>query len=156
MTDVPYTEDDLIAEAARQHRTLTEDPDFMGVGEMMDGEEIESTKPAPERAEAEYPTIGERGPYWEEALDEEQYDAVQRKIHRLIVDAADTSAWAIRCGADGYEPLPTVANISVEGRPLARLHFAFPPNVAESARKDLMVALAEAAASLNLRIDKSA
>ena len=45
MTDRPYTDDDLRAEAARQHAALTEDPDFMGVGEQMQDQEIESLLP---------------------------------------------------------------------------------------------------------------
>ncbi|MGV2914464.1 hypothetical protein [Streptomyces alfalfae] len=33
MTETPYTDDDLRTEAARQHASLTDDPDFVGVGE---------------------------------------------------------------------------------------------------------------------------
>ncbi|MDX2628616.1 hypothetical protein QBA57_28750 [Streptomyces scabiei] len=55
MTDLPYTDDDLRAEAARQHVALTEDPDFMGVGEQMQGSEIESMLPPKEADGAEGP-----------------------------------------------------------------------------------------------------
>lgn len=45
MTQQPYTDADLRAEAARQLGALTEDPEFMGVGEQMNGADISSRGP---------------------------------------------------------------------------------------------------------------
>lgn len=76
MTDLPYTDTDLRAEAARQHAGLTEDPDYVGIGEQMDDE------------------------IWR-GLSEDDYDAAQRSIHDLINGAADVSEWAVNLGAAG-------------------------------------------------------
>ncbi|HWU08345.1 MAG TPA: hypothetical protein VN520_18515, partial [Streptomyces sp.] len=64
MSTTPYTDDDLRAEAARQ-RALIQDPDFMGVGEQMEG-----------------------NLRWA-ALNQEEFRQAQQKIHNLINKAAD-------------------------------------------------------------------
>ena len=110
MTDLPYTEDDLLIEAARQHVALTEDPDFGVVGEQMDDDEWRS-------------------------LSAEEFDIAQRRIHGLINAAADVSEWAIHLGADGLEPSNDHAiTIQGNGRPIARIHFAFEPDMPEEMR----------------------
>lgn len=76
MSDRPYTDDDLRAEAAHQHYNATTDPDFVGVGEQMDDETWRS-------------------------LSEDDFDAAQRSIHDLINGAADTSEWAVNLGSFG-------------------------------------------------------
>lgn len=96
MTDHAYTDDDLRAEAARQHAALTEDPDFMGVGEQMEDAAVDHTDDGdtsltwtellvPQGAGASYEAFGE----------------AQRKIHGLINGAADVSQWAVDLGAAG-------------------------------------------------------
>lgn len=94
MTDLPYTDADLYAEAARQHHALTEDPDFMGVGEQMDGRRIPSTDDG----------LGGMG--WD-GLPDDHYRAAQRRIHDLINDAADVSEWAVQLGAAGLSETVT-------------------------------------------------
>ncbi|MFJ8146006.1 hypothetical protein ACIQ6R_13130 [Streptomyces sp. NPDC096048] len=100
MTDHPYTDTDLRAEAARQHAVLTEDPDFVGVGEQMEDRHIQST------VIDEDPDFAPEGATWAGSLDPEgdgtdAYAEAQRKIHGLIQGAADVSEWAVNLGAAG-------------------------------------------------------
>ncbi|UDM00046.1 hypothetical protein [Streptomyces longhuiensis] len=126
MTDRPYTDADLRHEAARQHAGCSWDPDYMGVGEQM------SDQPCP-------PT-DEPGPglhTWGD-LTRDEFDEAQRKIHDLINDAANVSAWAVQLGADGLAP-STEHEITVDaGRPIARMHFAFEPDMPEEMRTALV------------------
>lgn len=130
--DRPYTDDDLRSEAARQHKALTEDPDFMGVGEQMDDEVIPSD---PES------TWGD--------LDEVDCDAAQNAIHDLITGAADVSEWAVRLGADGLEPDSHTLQFGVDpgdgDRPRVRLHFAFAPDTDAGTRDRFVMALSKTA-----------
>ncbi|MFK4801714.1 hypothetical protein ACI3K5_23905 [Streptomyces sp. MPA0124] len=139
MTDHPYTDDDLRAEAARQHAVLAEDPDFMGVGEQMEDATVEHTDDGdtsltwtellvPQGAGASYEAFGE----------------AQRKIHGLIQGAADVSEWAVNLGADGLEP-STEHEITLNaGRPIARIHFAFEPGMPEEMRTLLVEGIGDA------------
>ncbi|MFI0530282.1 hypothetical protein ACH3XX_09560 [Streptomyces scabiei] len=135
MTDRPYTDDDLRAEATRQHVALTEDPDFMGVGEQMQGSEIDSLLPPEEADDAE-------GPHWDEALDEDQFSDAQRRIHGLISNAADVSEWAVHLGADGLEPLPEQLTAHTDYSPWFRLHFAVRPDMPDDMRRALVEGVA--------------
>ncbi|MCF0086655.1 MULTISPECIES: hypothetical protein [unclassified Streptomyces] len=148
MTDRPYTNDDLRAEAANQHANLTEDPDFLGIGEQMHGRVIESTVVDLE------PETGEpleMGRAWHH-LSEDQFEAAQRKIHDLITGAADLSEWAVNLGADGLEPDGTL-QLGVRGpnpgdpeQPVVRLHFAFPKGMSHDDRSHLLMRLSGAMA----------
>ncbi|MER6607337.1 hypothetical protein ABT282_15845 [Streptomyces sp. NPDC000927] len=127
MTDQPYTDTDLRAEAARQHRTATEDPDFMGVGEQMEGQKIASADDL----------------QWDE-LDDEQFDTAMRGIEALITGAADTSQWAIDLGADGLEPdNEHTGTLLPDGKPIARIHYAFAPDMPEETRTALIEGVLE-------------
>jgi len=134
MTDQPYTDHDLRAEAARQHAGLTEDPDFMGVGEQLEGRYVHF-----EVVDAEHgdlmPPPGT--PRWDE-LDEDEFETAQRKIHDLIDGAADVSEWAVNLGADGLEPLPEQLTARSDNGPWFRLHFAVRPDMSEAARRALV------------------
>ncbi|MCX4827144.1 hypothetical protein OG746_26880 [Streptomyces sp. NBC_01016] len=140
MTELPYTDDDLHDEAAYQHSTLTDDPDFLGVSERMQGSEIPGLIPP---AEAD----GAEGPHWDELLDEDQFDQAHRKIHDLINDAADTSRWAIDLGADNLVP-STEHQLTLDGdhMPIARIHFAFEPHMSDEMKNGLVTGLAQAIA----------
>jgi hypothetical protein len=112
VTDRPYTDDDLRAEAACQFATLTEDPEFMCVGEGMEDSIVASTEPEGGR------TWGELLPY--KADGGEAYNAAQRKIHALINGAADVSEWAVNLGADGLtETTSLIWTCAGSGRDLA-------------------------------------
>ncbi|MFJ6073663.1 hypothetical protein ACIQFU_22950 [Streptomyces sp. NPDC093065] len=101
MTDHPYTDNDLRAEAARQHATLTDDPDLMGVGEQMEYAwvpSVETTEDGSARTWKQLLVVED------ETGDDEDYTAfgeAQRKIHDLIQGAADVSEWAVSLGAAG-------------------------------------------------------
>lgn len=122
VTNLPYTDTDLRAEAASQHAALLEDPDFGSVGEGMQDAWVSST------------LNGDDGHTWAELLPYEAdggeaYNAAQRKIHDLI-PGADVSEWAVNLGADGLQPDPHHADFGHDPNgtsPLMRLHFAFHP-----------------------------
>jgi hypothetical protein len=137
VTDLPYTDEDLRVEAATQHVSLTADPDFMGVSERMQDSPIESTTAL---------VVRPLGPTWGEALNEDQFDEAQRKIHDLIGGAADVSSWAIDLGADGLEPEDHTLSVDGDDKPLVRLHCAFHPDLDDSARASFMLGLARALA----------
>ncbi|MGW5477633.1 hypothetical protein [Streptomyces sp. NPDC004008] len=143
MTDRPYTDDDLRAEAAHQHATLTEDPDYMGVGEQMDGRYVRYEVVDPEHGGL-MPTPGV--PQWND-LDEDQFDEAQRKIHDLINGAVCLSDWAINLGADGLEPAGHTFQLGVDpgdgDRPRVRLHFAFAPDMDDDDRDRFVMELSK-------------
>ncbi|MCZ0984188.1 hypothetical protein [Streptomyces sp. x-45] len=108
MSTAPYTDDDLRAEAARQRGTLTQDPDFMGVGEQMEGDLR-----------------------WAE-LNQEQFGQAQQTIYDLINNASDLSQWAVALGADGLEPFGTLNG------PGVRILIAVRPDVPQELRGALV------------------
>lgn len=121
MTDRPYTDDDLRAEAARQHASLTEDPDFVGVGEQMQGQEV----------------TPDGGVAWDD-FREETFGAAQRSVHELITGAADVSEWAVNLGADGLQPLGEQLTAHTQDGPWFRLHFAVRPDMPDGMRRALV------------------
>lgn len=139
-TTTPYTDEDLRAEAAHQHATLTEDPDFMGVGEQMDGRFVRYEVVDPEHGGL-MPAPG--APRWND-LDEDQYGEAQREIHDLINSAPCLSDWAVQLGADGLEPTAHVITLDGDGTPLVRVHFAFAPDMPEEARDAFVQGIGQA------------
>ncbi|MGE9282301.1 hypothetical protein ACP4B2_27655 [Streptomyces rochei] len=148
-TERPYTDDDLRAEAARQHAVLTEDPDFVGVGEQMEDRHIQST------VIDEDPDFAPEGATWAGALDPEgdgtdAYAEAQRKIHNLINGAADVSEWAVNLGADGLQPDGHTLQLGTKGpaeedpdQPFVRLHFAFRPDAPAEDRDRFVMELSK-------------
>ncbi|MGW2692400.1 hypothetical protein ACWC3Y_11120 [Streptomyces sp. NPDC001296] len=122
MTDRPYTDDDLRAEATAQHAALLRDPDFMGIGEQMDDET------------------------WRD-LNEDDFEAAQRAIDNLLTHAADVSEWAINLGADGLEPTGHTFQLGVDpgdgDRPRVRVHFAFAPDMDDDDRDRFVMELSK-------------
>jgi hypothetical protein len=121
VTDRPYTDADLIAEAARQHHDLTEDPDYMGVGEQMEYQTITS---AP-------------GLTWDQ-LGDDDYDSAQEAIHDLIGSAADTSRWAVTLGAAGLTPNEPFAVRSTTGGWQVAVQVATNPEIRDDAHTRLL------------------
>ncbi|MFF6847064.1 hypothetical protein [Streptomyces antimycoticus] len=150
MTDRPYTDADLRAEAARQHKTLTEDPDFMGVGEAMEDAEVESLVPEHTARDIDGQPNDADGVTWGQLLpynhdDGNAYNVAQRKIHDLINSAADVSEWAVGLGADGLKPIDGSLNIKdSHGDYRVRLHLAFAPDMDEETRKEIVDRIADA------------
>lgn len=139
MTDKPYTDEDLRTEAAKQHKTATEDPDFMGIGEAMEDSAVQSTDDGTTSLTWAELLVPEGGSY-------EAFDEPQRKIHDLINHAADVSEWAINLGADGLEPEEHQFTLNAGPRPIIRVHFAFAPELSEEARTAFVEGLGAAAA----------
>lgn len=146
MTDRPYTDADLRAEAARQHATLTEDPDFMGVGEQMEDAWVPSVETTEDGS----------GRTWKQLLvtedgDDEDYTAfgeAQRAIHDLISSAADLSEWAVDLGVYGLQPDEHALTWSAGKQPIVRVHFAFHSDLSAEARDALVRGIGEAAAGV--------
>lgn len=117
MSDRPYTDADLRAEAARQHALSTEDPDFMGIAERMEGSKI------PSRGDVQ----------WDQLADHD-FDTAQRTIDDLLTSAADVSAWAVNLGADGLKPDERSLDTAIGDEPRLRIHFAFHPEISDEDR----------------------
>jgi hypothetical protein len=135
MTDRPYTDNDLRAEAAAQYATALRDPDFMGIGEQMEDSTVPSTED------------GDTGLTWHELLvpegggSYEAYGEAQRAIDDLLGKAADVSEWAIDIGAEGLEPLDSVLSMQTNTGPLVRIHFAVRPDMPDHMRRALVEGL---------------
>lgn len=139
MTDLPYTDDDLRYEAARQLFGAQEDPDFMGVGEQMEYAAVAHTEDGEDSLTWQQLLVPEGGGSWE------TFGEAQRKIHGLINGAADVSEWAINLGADGLEPSDEHAlTIDGDGKPLVRVHFAFEPGMPEEMRDAFVLGIGQA------------
>jgi len=136
MTDQPYTDADVMAEAARQHRSLTEDPYRPRTGDRMEYALVPSTDD------------GLGGSTWGGLLPvQAEYDAARNEIHRHLAGAADLSGWAVAMGADGLVPAEHPVNLRHQGRPVVRAHLAFPPHLTETQRDDIAEAVAEGIAA---------
>jgi hypothetical protein len=133
MTDQPYTDADLRAEAARQHAVLTEDPDFVGVGEQMEDAWVGSVETEEDGSGRTWSDLLANDGDWDGP-----YDEAQRKIHDLINGAADVSEWAVNLGADGLEPLPEQLSAQSDNGPWFRLHFAVRPDMPSDMRRALV------------------
>ncbi|MGW5175862.1 hypothetical protein ACWERY_16060 [Streptomyces sp. NPDC004082] len=135
MPDRPYTDADLRAEAARQlaaHRGR-QHPNATFAA-MLDAH-VESTRTQP----------GDTGLTWDEALECRDLSTTATAIHALIEGAADVSEWAVNLGADGLAP-STEHEITLNAgeRPIARIHFAFEPDMPEDMRTNLVEGIGDA------------
>jgi hypothetical protein len=141
VSDRLYTDDDLRTEAARQHYVATIDPDFMGIGEQMDGRFINSTLVDPDPEQGTQPITGRK---WDD-LPPEEFGKAQRAIDDLLGKAADVSDWAINLGADDLEPSADhVITIGATDKPIARIHFAFEPGMPDEMRTALVQGVGQA------------
>lgn len=105
MTNRPYTDADLRAEAARLHARAASNTD-------------DRIRPAVERK-------------WS-SLDAEVIDEACDELVSLLDKAADVSDWAVNLGADGLQPDGHHADFGEHPErpePLMRLHFAFTPDI---------------------------
>jgi hypothetical protein len=121
MTERPYTDDDLRAEAARQHAALTFDPGLLGVGAEMEEQEV----------------VPDGGVTWGDFRDE-TFEAAKQSVHALVTSAANVSEWAVALGADGLEPYDGQLTLNGDDKPFARIHFAFDPDMPEGMRMALV------------------
>jgi hypothetical protein len=134
VTDRPYTDDDLRAEAARIHRQFTAEPDEGLVGEVMESGHVPSVETSEDGSARTWPELLE--PDGEETP---EYARAQRAITDLIRGAADVSCWAVGLGADGLEPSDEhVITLGADDKPIARIHFAFEPGMDDGMRTALV------------------
>ncbi|MFD5566595.1 hypothetical protein [Streptomyces cadmiisoli] len=90
MFNLPYTNDDLRREAARQYAEIVSKPDLLEVGDEMRTRPIASTAGGkPEKATT-----------WTQLSGDEFHDA-RNEVQELLDDAADVSRWAVDLGACG-------------------------------------------------------
>jgi hypothetical protein len=150
MSDRPYTDADLRAEAARQLAAALEgdyDDDYMDddaivwrVGKRMAHETIQSRATWSSRA------------WWHSLRDEpdggEHFKQAARAIHDLLTQAADCSEWAVALGADGLKP-DGGFTIGPDGAPTVCVLFAFHPDVTGETRRQLVAQLAHTAITTN-------
>ncbi|MEV7793381.1 hypothetical protein AB0O68_15520 [Streptomyces sp. NPDC087512] len=144
MTDRPYTDDDLRAEAARQHAGLTEDPDFMGVGEAMEDAWVPSVETTEDGSARTWKQLFVVEDETGDDEDDTAYAEAQEKIHALIRSAANVSTWAVSLGADNLQPSTGHTITLNAGRPIARIHFAFEPGMPEEMRTLLVEGIGDA------------
>ncbi|MEV7470432.1 hypothetical protein AB0O20_28605 [Streptomyces kronopolitis] len=133
MSQQPYTDDDLKAEAARQHYVLTSQLNGRQVLSRMLDAPVSSTCSADGTDD---------GLTWDEALNCDQLGDPEQAITDLIRRAADVSDWAVRLGADGLEPEDHTLTVDGDDTPLVRLHLAFHPDLPDSARRAFSMRLA--------------
>lgn len=125
MSDQPYTDDDLRAEAARQLSAHGPGASRERTYAAMLDAPIESTRDT-------------GGPTWSEALDALELSTPAATINALINDAADVSEWAVHLGADGLEPLGEQLTAHTQDGPWFRLHFAVRPDMPDDMRRALV------------------
>jgi hypothetical protein len=135
VTDAPYTDADLRAEAASQHHDLTRDHDFMGVGESMETAAIPSS-----------------GKQWGAGLDGPGFLAAHEAIDQYVRDAADTSEWAIQLGAAGLKPHPAAAwKCTTSGWEVA-IQVATAPDLTDDATTELLAEIQTAVGEVVRRV----
>jgi len=126
MTDRPYTDDDLRAEATRQ------------LSAHGPGTSPEQTYAAMLDARIKSTRIADDGTTWGEALDPGELADHAEAVRNLIEGAADVSEWAVHLGADGLEPLPEQLTAHTQDGPWFRLHFAVRPDMPDDMRRALV------------------
>jgi hypothetical protein len=122
MTDQPYTDADLRAAAALMHYALTTEPNPADADSVLSG-----------HAAWAHVEVGS---------DEE--DQLRESVVELVSSAADVSEWAINLGADGLQPEEHQITVQGNGRPIARIHFAFEPDMPDTMRTALVEGIGQA------------
>lgn len=135
MTDQPYTDTDLRAEAALARDALMHLPTTEEIVTSLRGAYVSSL-----HADGDEAT-------WGNLLDEEGLTEAARRIGELMVPAAPVGQWAVDLGADGLEPSPHVLNLDGDDKPVVRIHMAFDPDMPERDRQCFGMALAQVMAN---------
>lgn len=119
MTDLPYTDADLRAEAASCLNALSVLPTVQDIQRSLPGTYIDSHR------------TDDGGATWDDLLDSDGMGTAIGKIHALIDGAADVSEWAVNLGADNLCPAAEALNPEAG----VRIHFAFDPTVPEDVQR---------------------
>ncbi|KJK40252.1 hypothetical protein UK15_07850 [Streptomyces variegatus] len=120
MTDQPYTDDDLRAEAVKY---TSDEWDSLAISE----------------------DLSERDPW--RSLGPDQFKIACGKVVDLATEALDLSTWAVNLGADGLQATDHTVQLGVDpgdgDRPRVRLHFAFHPDMPDADRDHFVMALSK-------------
>jgi len=143
---LPYTDEDLRAEAARQHAILTDEGnDLADVGRRMADQYIRYE--VADQHGGLMPAPGTQR--WDE-LSEDDFSTAQHKIYDLIDGAARVSQWAVDLAADGLEADGHTLQLGIQGslagdqdEPSVRMHFAFHPGMSDADRDRFVMRLSE-------------
>jgi hypothetical protein len=133
MTDRPYTDNDLQAQAALCLSALSTSPTVADILRWLPGAYVQ----------------GRSGNTWGDVLDNAGLATVARKIHGLIEQAGNTdyplnaARWLINLGAAGLEPSEQQLTLGA-GEPRVRIHFAFAPDMSDADRRDFVAEIAAA------------
>ena len=134
MTDRPYTDEDLRHEAAICLLALSTTPGVVDIRRWLTGAYIESRR-----------NDDRSGPTWGDLLTEDELVEVSGKVHALAENAAHITQWAVNLGADGLQPSDAhVITLDGDGKPIARIHFAFEPGMDDEMRTDLVQGIGDA------------
>lgn len=137
MSNLPYTDDDLRAEAASCLSALGALPTTADIRRSLPDTYIDSHR---------IPDSG-REATWAAVVGKDGLDVAVGEIHALIEGAADTSEWAVSLGADGLEPgghtIQLGATDGSDDDPTVRMHFAFRPDMSAADRDRFVVRLTQ-------------
>lgn len=137
MTDLSYTDDDLRAQAALCQSALSFSPTVADIIRWLPGAYI----------------TGRSGDTWGNVLDNAGLAETARKIHGLIeqagntIGALDAARWLIDLSVDGLQPTSDCLTFKGDERPIVRVHFAFPADMPEDARRAFVAGAGEAIAA---------
>lgn len=138
MTDLPYTDADLRAEAASCLSALGALPTAADIRRSLPDTYIDSHRTPASGREAT----------WAAVVGEDGLGVLADEIHALIDGAADVSEWAVNLGADGLQPDGHTLQLGVDpgdgDRPRVRMHFAFHPDMDDARRDQFVMRLSKA------------
>lgn len=136
--DLPYTDNDLRAEAALCLSALSTSPTVADILRWLPGAYVDSHREEDRKSHT-----------WGDLLDNTGLAEVARKIHGLIGDAGNvvgalnSARWLIDLCADGLEPSEQQLTLGRD-EPRVRIHFAFAPDMSEADRRDFIAEIAAA------------
>lgn len=127
MNDNRYTAEDLRAAAALMHYALTIQPN---------------------PADADAALSADLDKWSRIGVGSDEEEELRESVVELVSGAADVSRWAVDLGADQLKPSNEHAiTVQGNGRPIARILFAFEPDMPEDMRTALVEGLGNAMAN---------
>jgi hypothetical protein len=135
VTDLPYTDADLRAEAARQLAIFVKSPSLPAIGALM------RSGPIPSRPDG----------HWGD-LEPADFNTAQHAVSDLIGGAADTSEWAIQLGAAGLNPHPAAAWKCVTSGWEVAIQVATAPDLTDAATAELLTEIHAAVEEIVRRV----
>jgi hypothetical protein len=136
MTPPPlYNDADLRTEAAICLLALSTTPDVADIRRWLPGAYVESHR-----------EDDGSGHTWGDLLDEDGLGEVSGKVHALVEGAADVTRWAVDLGADRLEPSGSSITVGASEKPIARIHFAFEPDMPDEMQTALVEGIGQAIA----------